>query len=586
MPHDAEYEMLRELAISLAHAGHGAKHALVEAAAARLGVTKQTVYARLKRLSLTMTGRKRRADAGRLSVDEATARAAAGLVMLATRANDKRTTSVRLANSLISANGRGAVDAETGEVRPVAPATLARAMRAYHCHPEQIAAGHPAVMQRSLHPNHVWQVDSSVCTLFYAPGGGTEIRAIDEREVYKNKPDAVAKVARDLCQRWIITDHASGAMRVRYVAGAETAASFIDVFIEAIQTRESPMYGVPKILVMDPGSAARAATARNLLERLGVRVIVHRTKNPRAKGQVEGAHNIWETWFEGRLAIKGPRDMGELNAWADRAADAYNAGERHSRHGMPRYAAWMRIRAEQLTLAPDVESCRELAVTKPETRVVSNQLTISYATRQHGAQEYDVRHVSGAAPRERLTVVVNAYRAPAVDVLVENEDGTVTPHTVEPITRDDWGFATHANTIGEAIRGLPKTVAERQGDAIRTAAYGVPTQAEAEAARKARETAFDGVINPFADIEQTSVPTYLPRRGTQHALANARAERGRPPVPLVDAARRLIAAGWSAEGLYTGLQTEFPAGEMPADELDRRLAGDAATSAAREAGAA
>lgn len=572
---DTHYETLRDLSLHLARAPRGQAGPLVESAAARLGLSVKTVYRRLKELGLATKPRKQRADAGSTVVPEAVARRAAGLVFLATRANDKRLTTIKAATHQVIANGMGATDPETGEIRPVSPGTMARAMRKYACHPDQLAAGHPHLTMRSLHPNHVWQVDSSVCTLFYAPGKGLRIQGIDEREVYKNKPDAVARVARDLCLRWAVTDHTTGAFKFLYHAGTEDSWSFIEFFIWATQCRDNkPMHGVPKILVMDPGSAARAATARNLLERLGIKVIVHRAKNPRAKGQVEGCHNLIETGFEGRLALWNPPDIQALNERAQQWADAWQSTAIHTRHRMTRYAAWMRIRESELVIAPAPELCRELVTTKPQTRQVAGDLTISYACPRHESATYRVAGIPGAAPGERLTVVVNPYRAPAIDVLVTNEDGSVTAHTVEPVAKDGWQFLEHGNVWGETPKALPKTAAERQLDAIRLEAYGVPTQAEADAARKARQDAYAGVIDPFADVKAATVPTFIPRRGQEHPVTAAAPSRELPDVPVLQALRELVAEGWPKEGLYERLKAEFPGGAVPAAELaDRKARG-------------
>lgn len=562
-----EVDLLRSIAERLAKARHGEKDSIMADAERVLGMAKATIYARLKRMGLYDTGRKQRADKGRLSVSEEDALKAAGLIRLGTRANGKRTLSIRATTDLLDANGIGIADAD-GEIRAPSPTTLARAMRAYNCHPEQLAAGHPALAMRSLHPNHVWQIDMSVATLFYAPEGGVRgIQHLDDSEVYKNKPDAIARVQRDLCTRWMAICHASGAYFVRYMAGHEDAISFIEFFLEAIQARPNhePMHGVPVILVMDPGAAARAAIARNMLDRLGVRVIVHAPKNSRATGSVEGQHNIWEMVFESRLALWRPENLEALNARADDVRRKHCSVAKHSRHGQTRYAAWMRIREDQLRIAPPLELCRELVTTSPVERTVTDQLLISYAITGFGSQTYDLRHIPGVQIRSKVRVVVNPYRAPAVDVLMTDESGAEVAYTVEPAARDAFGFMAEGNVWGEEIRALPESAAERQAKRINQMAYDVPTQAEADAARKARAIAFEGDINPFADFDRAEVPQYMPRRGAEHAVSIAAREL--PPVPVVEAVRRLRAAGDTSPDLYARLQGEHGA-EIPASVLD------------------
>ena len=566
-----ELEILRNLAERLARAPFKGRGALVDAAGAALGLSRQSVYSRLKAHGLYDAGRKRRADAGQRLVGEDVALKVAGLIKLGTRANGKRTTSIKQAADILAANGVGVADAETGEIRQVSASTLSRVMRDHNCHPRQLAAGPTAVAMRSLHPNHVWEVDSSIGTLFYAPGQGIEgIQWLDETEVYKNKPDAIARVGKDLCIRWVVSDHASDALFVRYQAGTENALGFIEFFIEAIQRRGvEPFHGVPLILVMDPGAAARAKVATNLLERLGINVIIHATKNSRAKGGVEGAHNRWEKAFESRLALWYPPTMAALNERADLVRRAYCASARHTRHGMTRYDAWLRIREHQLRLAPSVELCRELVTGGELPRTTDNYGHITYAVPGYGSATYDLSHLPGIAPRMKVRVVVNPYRAPAIDVLMAGEDGQDVAHTVEPAARDDFGFMASGNVWGEENHGKKMTPAERQLQKINQAAYNVPTEREAAAARKARQSAYGGAINPFADAELVEVPSYMPRRGTEHAVSTTARERA--PVALIDAVKRLKAAGDTTADLYAAMQAEF-GDQVPADTLDARLA--------------
>lgn len=558
MTDPVELDLLRALATRLAHAKWGEQGRIMAETCLAMNASKGTIYARMKQLGLYDSGRKQRADAGKLCVSEDMALRAAGLTHIGTRAHGKHTYTIKATASTLHSNGMGKLDEETGEILPVAATTLARAMKAYNCHPKQLEAGHPALAMKSLHPNHVWQIDMSVATLFYAPDGGIRgIQHLDDTEVYKNKPDAIARVQRDLCTRWLVTDHCSDAFFVRYMAGHEDAMSFIEFLLEAIQARPNgePFHGVPIILVMDAGAAGRAAVARNLLERLGVRVIIHKVKNSRAKGGVEGGHNRWEMTFESRLALWQPANLDELNAKADEVRRAHCASAIHTRHRMTRYACWMKIREDQLRLAPSIELCRELVTSREVERTVTDQLLISYAISGFGSQDYDLRHVPGVAIRTKVRVVVNPYRAPAIDVLMAGEDGQDVAYTVEPVARGEFGFLETANVWGEKIHALPESAAEQQLKRINKMAYGVPTQAEADAARKARKNAFEGQIDPFADFKQVEVPQYLPRRGSDHAVSTAAREL--PPVPLVEAVRQRKANGDRSTDLYARLQAEY-----------------------------
>lgn len=564
-----ELDLLRELAGRLKAAVHRERGTIMLDAAMHMGKSKATLYARLKDLGLYESGRKQRSDAGKLSVSEDVALAAAGLIHHGTRANGKRNFKVGAAADLLHAQGLGRVVDATGEVVKPSATTFRRAMRAYNCHPDQLSAGHAAVHIKYKHPNQVWQIDSSVAVLFYAPGGGIRgVELLDDTEVYKNKPGAMKRVQDDLCIRWMMTDPFSGAYFVRYFAGHEDSMGFIEFLIEAMQCRSEPMHGVPLNLVMDKGSAGRSAPARRLLKQLGIKVHEHAVKKSRAKGSVEGMHNIWEQVFESRLFMWLPENIGALNARADMVRAAHSSKDIHSRHRLTRWGMWQRITADQLRLAPSVELMRDQVAGKDETRLVDDQLTISFAVKGHGSRTYYVGSVPGVQIRERVTVRVNMYRAPSIDVVMCDAEGAERLYTIAPAEKDAGGYFDHGVEFGE-YKALPKSTSEQQLDRINQAAYGVPTVQEVSTARKARANAYEGTLNPFADFDAVTVPTYLPKRGIDHPMETAAREL--PPVATPDAVRRMKAAGDSRTDLYTQLIAEHGA-EVPADWLEMQIA--------------
>lgn len=575
-----ELDLLRELAGRLKAAGHRERGAIMLDAAVRLGKSKATLYARLKALGLYESGRKQRSDAGALSVSEDVALAVAGLIHHGTRANGKRNFKIGAAADLLHAQGLGRVDESTGEVVKPSPTTIRRAMRAYHCHPDQLAAGHAAVHIQYAHPNQVGQIDSSVAVLIYAPGGGIRgVELLDDTEVYKNKPGAMKRVQDDLCIRWMMTDPYSGSYFVRYFAGHEDSMGFVEFIIEAMQFRGEPLHGVPFNFVLDKGSAGRAAPARRLMKQLGITVHEHAVKNSRAKGSVEGMHNIWEQVFESRLFMWLPENIAALNARADQVRAAHCSQAIHSRHGLTRWGMWQRITAGQLRLAPSVALLRDQVAGKDETRLVDNQLTISFAVKGFGSRTYYVGGVPGVQIGERVTLRVNMYRAPAIDLVMCDADGTERLYTIAPAEKDAGGFFDHGVPFGE-YKALPKSAAERQLERINQAAYGVPSALEVATARKARKNAYEGTLNPFADFDAVTVPTYLPKRGTDHPMETAAREL--PPVATPDAVRRLKAAGDTRTDLYAWLIAEHGA-EVPAAWLDAQLAALAGGADGRKA---
>lgn len=565
-----ELELLRAAAGEISAAAWGTGTAVAADWAGRLGMSKGTLLRKLKDHGLYDSGRKPRSDKGRLSISEDVALQAAGMMLLGTRANDKRNFHANTAADVLHANGLGRVDAATGEIVKPAPSTLTRAMRHYRCHPDQLAAAKPAMPVAYKHPNHCWQVDSSVCVLFYAPGGGIKgIQLLDDAEVYKNKPDAIAKVQADLCLRWMAWDGFSAAYYVGYQAGHESALGYIDFMIEAMQDRGDPFRGVPFNVYLDKGSAARAAIARNFHERLGIEVRTHKVKNSRAKGGVEGMHNIWEAVFESRLFMWQPRSIEELNAKANMVRMAHCSSKEHSRHGRTRFAMMQTMTADQYRQAPAPELMRELVTTGVETRTPDVYNCITYALKRGDSRTYWLRNVPGVNPGEPVRVVVNPYRIPAIDVLMAGPDGKDIAYTVMPVERDAGGYIVGANMWGEEIKSLPKTDSERQLTRVMQAAFGVPTREEAERERKARTNAYEGDIQPFADYEAVQVPTWMPKRGTTHDIPVT--PREEPPVALPEAVRKAKAAGVTDPGLYARWSSEFGS-EVPQAALDAEIA--------------
>ncbi|NDV21047.1 transposase, partial [Pseudodesulfovibrio sp. JC047] len=168
-----ELDTLRDLAHRLDEAGHGKRKPLVKQVSELLNCSEQTVYRKLKQVGWK-SGRKRRKDAGKISVSEDTAKVVAHLMHKATRDNGKRIMHMTDARNIVRDSGFADADVST--------TTLSRAMRRYRCHPDMLAQGKAHVHMRTLYPNHCWQVDPSMCVLFYLPKGGLSV--MEESKFY------------------------------------------------------------------------------------------------------------------------------------------------------------------------------------------------------------------------------------------------------------------------------------------------------------------------------------------------------------------------------------------------------------------
>ena len=566
-------ERLVAIALAARQAGHGGKGAIYDAACKELGMSRATLARKIKEVAV-MAPRKRRSDAGQsaMTLDEAKLISAA--LMETTRKNDKRLYSIKDAVTMLRANNAiraEFLDTETGELRPLSESTIHRALRMYGLHPDQLLAPAPVTELASRHPNHVWQIDASLCTLYYLGNGAKGLQGMEGQVYYKNKPGNLERVSANRVWRYVVTDHASGWVYVEYVLGAESGENLCSVFINAMQERGGAdmMHGCPVMIVTDPGAAMTGALFRNLCRALGISLVINAVGNARAKGQVENANNLVETKFEPGLKLRPVASLDELNTLAKAWRENFNATEIHRRHGQSRSLVWMTIRADQLIKAPSVEVCRELAVAEPESRKVSPKLTVSF----HG-REYDVSTVPGVMVHQKVMVTRNPWRDDAAQVVLVGEDGRDVFHVVHEVFKNELGFSKKAAVFGESYKRHADTPAQTALKDIEQLVTGTDSQAAAEAARKAKALPFGGQFDPYKHIDDATLPTYLPRRGTAHDLVAPKVEL--PPLSHVDAAKQIKPRVESAGGEWTAdrfrwLQQRYPAG-VPQDQLDTIVA--------------
>lgn len=534
--HDlATSDYFRQLRMKLDEARHGDRGRLLRAACDFLQVSQAQVYRELQRVGWS-SGRKTRSDRGSTALEEREADEVATILVQSTRANGKRLASVETAYGIAVANGL---------VKPgLSRQAVINGLRARGLHPEQLTRPAPHTEQRTLHPNHLWQIDASVCVLYYLKDTGLAVAR--EKVFYKNKPANLAKIANQRVLRYLVVDHYSGAFWLEYRLGSEDTENLFTTFLHAIQKRphaQDPMHGVPLALMMDAGSANTSHMFVEFLKTMDVRAMTHMPGNPRAKGSVESHMNIVEREFESRLAFMKVRDLAHLNEVAQEWSRTFQATRQHTRHGHSRFGLWQTIREHELRIAPDADLCRELLTSKPQRCKVRGGLTVRYTVPKLGAHEYLVEHVPGVSVGDELLVCVNPYTAPEAVALVTDRDGTEIRYALTPIKRDAAGFATHAPVIGEAYRAPADTRADTNRKRLLKNAFGTETLRDAEAAQDRGAVAMRGRLDPMADIERArnDVLGYMPRRGTDLPITAPRTEV--KPLTHAQAAKRLRDAG-------------------------------------------
>ena len=512
---------LVQVAAATAAAGHGGKETIYVEACRALGLSRATLLRRLKEVSVKPP-RKTRSDAGKTHVsrDEAILLSAALMATLRKSAT-KRLLSVPDAIELMRVNGEvrlARTNPDTGEIFMLATSTVIRALRTYRLHPDQLLAPAPAVELKSLHPNHVWSVDASLCVLYYLKAGNAQeagLQVMEYSRFYKNKPANIKRIENERVWSYEITDHNSGAIFVCYVNGAESGINLAESFIKAICKRpHDPLHGVPYILMMDMGSANTSGLFKNFARRLDIELLPHAVGNARATGQVENARNIIERSLESGLRFQPVADLAALNERAAQWSRWYNATQIHSRHGKPRIEQWLTITEQQLRIAPPEEICRTLLTHESESRAVNDFLRVSFA-----GKEWDVSAVPRVIVGEKLKVTYNPYNLDTVFIADTDSEGHELLHAAPLVVRGAAGFAETANVIGQDYKRHAETEADINRRAVELATWGVSTPAEADAARKSKVLPFGGRIDPMKGVNEADLPAFLPRRGTAMDIA-------------------------------------------------------------------
>lgn len=490
----------------------GSKDSHVENLATAYGKSKSSVYTALSDAGY-LPKRQARSDAGQSKCDLETAQTIANLQYQGDRQNDKVLLPLGDALGIAKTNGVCPPD--------LSLTTVFRVMRQHGVHPKQLRQATPHRSQRSLYPNHVWMFDVSVCVLFRLKNG-KGLRAMPKQEFYKNKPANFEKIANERVLRYLVIDHYTGAFFIQYYnVPGENWQSMFDFLCTAMQRRDNdPFYGIPKILYTDKGSAL-TGNLRNFFEqKLNMEIIQHQAGNPRAKGAVESMHNWIERKWEGRFGMLAISNLDYLNQITYDWTRDYNAHAILKRTGYARWSLWMKIKPEQLTLAPPLSVLQQALSSKTHSRTVLGKgPSIVWENRTY----YLDQLVKAGAPiriGERLEFCFNPLEYPDIYVLTKNANGKKDAWQVnyqaDECDENGVRIDAKATVIGENPQSVPDTITDIARKAMNKQAYGVDTLVEVDKARKDKQAKFEG-IDPLADVRENlkDIPAFMPKRGEQ-----------------------------------------------------------------------
>ncbi|KJZ05574.1 integrase, partial [Marinomonas sp. S3726] len=145
--------------------------------------------------------------------------------------------------------------------------------------------------------------------------------------------------------------------------------------------------------------------------------------------------------------------------------------------------------------APSIEVCRELAVSTPETRVVTPKLRVRW-----DGHEFDVQYVPGVMIGEKLNVTHNSWREDSVQVHTKDIEGHEQIHVCRIVIKNEFGFAESSAVYGEGYKTAKTTVADTYRDEIEHKMTGADSNTEAEKSRKRKELPLGGDFNPYATL--------------------------------------------------------------------------------------
>lgn len=557
----------------------GQRGALVQAFVKAQGVNNTgTVYRWLKEHVGYKTDRKRRTDSGSTRLPEESLHFMASSINQSVRNTGVSTKPICVAMNIAHENGM-VVNVSAGRV-----ATLLRAKR-LDVKAQASARNH--LRQRSLHPNHVHQIDPSLCLIYYMDG---KQRIMNAEAFNKNKPCAIEKVKLKVW-RYVRYDHASGCLDVRYFeAAGENQQSLFEFLVYTwgrSATRLS--HGVPQMLLWDKGSANTSTGVKRLLDALGVHHETHATHHAWVKGGVESGNFIVERHFESRLRDEPVDNIEQLNASSANWARDYNANvmphidsrvQRDDGKSYVRDDLWNLIAhtPELLTEMPAREVCAYFMRGKEETRQVKDGHITFVHPQTKKSELYNLQAWAKEFANGQKVHVSPMLLGDCV-LRVELERYGQDPLHIDVTPERDFdafGRTLSAVVIGEERRSAPHTAAQEASKVIAKTAYGEGTSLEdAEKARAKNARPFShfndgkGIVS-HSHLGRTAVPERLipaAQEAKTIDLAVVRSAHAVRTLTQFEAASALTRMGVAPSAERTKALMAFENG-VPEDQLE------------------
>lgn len=485
-----------EMITELKAARNGERLKVMERYSAMTGKSIQNLY-NIAAQGGYESGRKTRVDKGKCELNDSQVSFISAQIHTTGRELKGPIMPVELA--LINAEDNGIIDPGAVSVSRLQEILRDRGMNA-----AALKTPEPHIRMRSLHPNHVHVLDSSVCIQYYLKGKNKGFGIMREDMFYKNKYTNFNKVKKKL-MRYVLVDHFSHTIFVKYYySGGETQANLYDFLLSAWggdKHEKFPFRGVPFFVLMDAGAANTSGAILEFLKRLDVQIPASLPHNPRRQGSAEVTQNIVEKWFESNLRIQPAHDVETLNAWALDWAVGFNGSRKHSRHGMTRTECWLKIKKEELRELPEKEMLHYIYANPSAERTVRGDYTIGFSYKNNASGEYSVKHIPGLIPhRSKVDVIVRPHHWPEIGVVFNGVE-----YLVKPLGKVAGGFREDAAIIGQEFKAMPESLPQQSKKMSDNLAYGED--------RKRDAAPFEG-LTVFGNYAEKVQRTFIPKAGT------------------------------------------------------------------------
>lgn len=446
-----------EIVSRLASAPYGSRAAVVSDYCAALGWSRNKLYTVAAANGFT-SGRQPRADKGELrslSSDQVTT--AAALIYRTRRKTGKFNLATQDAMEMMA--DAGLVEADT---MPHV-STLNRNLRALRMSRRDLARPEPTISMRSEHPNHVHQIDASVCVMWDFKDKKHLVTRDMQTAFYKNKPGFWREVKKVIL-RYLCVDHATGWLYPRYYySRGEDFNNIFDFTVHAWGQKEDPQifpaHGVPRVLMIDKGAANISQFYTNFLRNLQVETYIHTPGKPWINGAVETAHGFWERTFEGQLSFLEIENLDELNTRAADRAAWINATRIHKRTRMTRFQGFSAITSDQLYILPPREICQTFCHSASKCVTVDGYNHIHYEGKRYALATTFRRG-------DKLFVRWNPREYPAIQVNTQDDfRGEQVASTL--IREAGWHFPEAAPVIRKEYRLHKKDPIQHAKEALK-----------------------------------------------------------------------------------------------------------------------